>query len=113
LLFAAALAFLLTTLYEWLRSSRGTIYWVCFISCPSHALLDSLANGGLGVALFWPLRDSRFFFPFRPIDVSPIGIANFFTASGLAVIASEFRWVILTGLIICSLALLVRRSHAK
>ena len=39
----------------------------------SHGLLDTLTDGGHGVALFWPLSDHRFFAPWRPIPVSPIG----------------------------------------
>jgi len=33
----------------------------------SHPLLDMLTNGGLGVALFAPFSNERFFFPWRPI----------------------------------------------
>lgn len=58
----------------------------------SHALLDALTDGGRGVALFAPFSGERYFFPWRPIEVSPIG-ADFFSARGLAVLASEFEWV--------------------
>ncbi len=41
----------------------------------THPLLDTLTNGGLGVALFWPFDLTRYFAPWRPIPVSPIGLA--------------------------------------
>jgi len=40
----------------------------------SHALLDTLTNGGLGCALFWPFDLTRYFAPWTPIPVSPIGL---------------------------------------
>jgi inner membrane protein len=50
----------------------------------SHPLLDSLTNGGLGCALLWPVTLTRYFAPWRPIPVAPIGRA-FFSARGFAV----------------------------
>lgn len=39
----------------------------------SHGILDAFTDGGRGVALLWPFDDERFFAPWRPIPVSPIG----------------------------------------
>ncbi|CAN5646600.1 metal-dependent hydrolase [soil metagenome] len=58
----------------------------------SHPVLDMLTDGGSGVALFAPFSGERFFFPFRPIEVSPIGM-RFFSERGLNVILSETMWV--------------------
>jgi inner membrane protein len=113
LLFAAALALVLSAFDKILQTSRSTVFWVCFASCISHALLDALTNGGLGVALFWPFTPERFFFPFRPIEVSPIGISSFFTERGLQVIISELQWIILPAIIIAAVASLTRRNFAK
>jgi inner membrane protein len=44
------------------------------------------------VALLWPLDDCRSFFPFRPIRVSPIGLAAF-SRRGLQSLLSEVLWV--------------------
>jgi inner membrane protein len=55
----------------------------------SHPLLDTLTNGGLGCALFWPFDLTRYFAPWNPIPVAPIGLA-FFSPFGLAVAATEF-----------------------
>jgi inner membrane protein len=52
-------------------------------------LLDALTNGGLGVAFFAPFSGARFFFPSRPIEVSPISVPRFFSDRGLAALAIE------------------------
>ena len=54
----------------------------------SHPLLDTLTNGGLGCALFWPFDDARYFAPWRPIPVSPIGL-GFFSPYGMFVAVVE------------------------
>lgn len=57
----------------------------------SHPLLDALTDGGLGVALLWPFTDRRYFFPFQPIPVAPIG-PRFLSERGLAVAATEILY---------------------
>lgn len=54
----------------------------------SHAILDTFTDGGLGCALLWPFSDERFFAPWRPLPVAPIGRA-FLSAAGLQVVAVE------------------------
>jgi inner membrane protein len=51
-----------------------------------------MTTGGLGVAFFSPFSNERYFLPWRPIRVSPLS-AGFFSARGLAVLASELKWV--------------------
>jgi inner membrane protein len=74
----------------------------------SHLFLDMLTNGGLGVALLSPFSNERFFFPWRPIEVSPIG-ARFFSERGFSVILSEIIWVWIPAFVILGLAILVRK----
>jgi inner membrane protein len=74
----------------------------------THGLLDALTNGGRGIAFFSPLTNERSFFPWRPIQVSPIG-AGFFTARGLRVLVSESVWIWLPSAIIAITARVVRR----
>jgi inner membrane protein len=40
----------------------------------SHGMLDALTDGGLGAALLWPFDENRYFAPWTPIPVSPIGL---------------------------------------
>ncbi len=60
-----------------------------FLGMASHSLLDMMTNGGLGIALFWPFTSERWFFPFRPIPVSPLSVESFFTGWGLRVLRFE------------------------
>ncbi len=59
----------------------------------THGILDAFTNGGLGIALLSPFNGKRYFFPWTPINVSPIGIASFFSEWGKRVIISEIVWV--------------------
>lgn len=72
---------------------RGRLILFFFLATASHGLLDALTNGGLGVAFFSPFDPTRYFLPFRPIQVSPISISRFFEGAGLRVMASEAVWV--------------------
>jgi inner membrane protein len=54
----------------------------------SHAVLDMLTNGGLGCALFWPFDLTRYFAPWNPIPVAPIGL-YYFSPYGLTVALTE------------------------
>ena len=54
----------------------------------SHPLLDTLTDGGLGCALLWPFESTRYFAPWNPIPVAPIG-ARFFTMAGVRVAVPE------------------------
>lgn len=75
--------------------SRPGCFYLIFFFLPSasHGILDAFTNGGSGIALLSPLDKTRYFSPWRPIMVSPIGVASFFSQRGLAVIKSELLWV--------------------
>lgn len=64
-----------------------------FLVSASHGILDAFTSGGLGIALLSPFDRMRYFFPWTPIKVSPIGIGAFFSRWGLSVIKSELFWV--------------------
>jgi inner membrane protein len=83
------------------------VLWFAGVTA-SHGLLDALTNGGRGIAFFAPFSDHRYFFPWRPIQVSPIGV-GFFSARGLRVLASEAGWIWLPSAIIAVCARLIRR----
>jgi inner membrane protein len=54
----------------------------------SHPLLDTMTDGGLGCALLWPFDLTRYFAPWRPIPVAPIGV-DFFSRYGGSVALVE------------------------
>jgi inner membrane protein len=61
---------------------------VASLTLLSHPLLDTLTDGGLGCALFWPFDLTRYFAPWTPIPVSPIGL-GFLSPYGMYVAAVE------------------------
>lgn len=82
-----------------------------FVSGASHGLLDTLTNGGLGIALLWPFSDERYFAPVQVIQVSPINPARFFSKRAVNVLLSEGRWVWFPCVILCLSLVLLRCSH--
>ena len=92
----------------WPRARSWTAAGFLFFSAASHGLLDTLTNGGKGVSLFWPFDTTRYFAPWHPILVAPIG-ARFFTARGVKTLIAESVWVWLPCLIVAALAIAVRR----
>jgi inner membrane protein len=113
LLFAAVLAALGLLAFRGGVSGigRGALFCYLFLAAASHGALDALTNGGLGVAFLAPFDNRRFFFPAQPIQVSPIGIARFFSARGWAVIRSEMVWVWLPSALLALIAFAVRLRH--
>lgn len=79
-----------------------------FLACASHGVLDAFTDGGRGVGFLIPFDDSRFFSPWRPLVVSPIGVGPFVGRAG-TILASELRWVWLPAL---ALAWLWRLSRS-
>ena len=69
------------------------VFLLLFVATASHGLLDALTNGGLGIALLAPFDDGRYFFPWTPVVVSPIGLHGFLTERGLLTLRSELVWL--------------------
>ena len=111
--FAAVLGLLLMPLSRYLNSAPRVVFSFCFVSCISHGILDAMTNGGLGIAFFWPLSNNRYFFPFRPIQVSPIGITSFFSEWGFRVLVSEAVWILVPVLTLGILGVFVRKFFEK
>jgi inner membrane protein len=111
--FAAALAAVLVALF-FRRGvpgmGAGALWLYLFVATASHGLLDALTDGGLGVAFFAPFSNERFFFPFQPIEVSPINIRRFLAGRGLEVLRSEILWVWVPAMLLAGAALVWRRG---
>ena len=95
---------------QWREVPVRTAFAFLFACTLSHALLDMATDGGPGIALLWPLADAALFFPWRPIEVSPLDAGRFFGPRGLEVLASELKWVWLPGACVAASAWLVRRK---
>lgn len=102
-LFAAAfVAFLGACACRMLRTSFIKAFIFLLIATASHGMLDAFTDGGRGIAFFWPWSANRYFAPFRPIRVSPIGISDFFQRGSVHVLLSELFWVWLPCVLACA-----------
>lgn len=79
----------------------------------SHAVLDALTTGGEGVGFLIPFTAERYFFPVRPIAVSPIGVEAFVSEWGLRVLASEAVWIGVPSVVFIVFAGLWRRRRER
>jgi inner membrane protein len=95
------------------KSNKIIWFFVIFSSTLSHGLFDAMTSGGRGVGFFIPFNNDRFFFPFRGIKVSPIGVEKFFSEWGLKVILSEFRYIFLPCFIMLIISFLIRFYNKK
>lgn len=123
--FAALVSALLVALCY--RQESGTVMagmgLYFFMCAASHGVLDAMTDGGLGVAFFSPFDTTRYFFPVRPVAVSPIGIHEFFNDQAVRVLASEAKWIWLPASVgfiglrvlshACSRRQAASRSHTK
>jgi inner membrane protein len=112
LLFAAVLATAsFFAVFSGASLSRISLWFYFFLCAASHGLLDAMTDGGLGVAFFSPFDNRRYFLPWRPIQVSPIGVTRFFTPRGLAVLQSELLYIWLPSALIIALIIVWRRQR--
>jgi inner membrane protein len=84
-----------------------------FLLSASHGILDAFTNGGLGIALLAPFSKTRYFFPWTPIVVSPIGIKPFLSKWGFTVVKSELLWVWLPAFLITVVSAAIRAVVAR
>jgi inner membrane protein len=89
---------------------RFALFGYLFLATASHGVLDAITNGGLGVAFFSPFDNTRYFLPWRPVRVSPIGITRFFTSRSFAILQSELLWIWVPAILFASVVWLLRRK---
>jgi inner membrane protein len=92
---------------------RYSLACYLFLATASHGVLDAMTNGGLGVAFFSPFDNRRYFFPWRPIRVSPIAVGGFFSARGYLILRSELVWIWLPAGLFAGLVLMLRHVRVK
>ena len=113
LLFAGCMGMLCALIAPWLRCKRFIAFLTGFLAVTSHTALDAATNGGLGVAVFWPWDNTRYFLPWQPIEVSPLSLKRFLSAKGTRVMLSELTWVWLPCLGLALLIFSLRKSLAR
>lgn len=88
--------------------SLRRLWMYFFLATASRGVFDAMTSGGLGVASFAPFDNTRYFFPWRPIPVSPLSIRRFFSERGLTIIGGEILWVWLPSLVFAWTAIVLR-----
>jgi inner membrane protein len=98
-------------------NGRPGVWGVLATATLSHGLLDAMTNGGRGVGFWTPVVADRYFFPWRPLDVSPIG-GGLLTARALdgsyrwvGVLMSELTWVWMPALALVAMVAWHRRRR--
>ncbi len=107
-----ALAALIAVRFLKIELSYRRLFIFFALAVLSHPLLDMLTDGGSGVALFAPFSNERFFFPWRPVEVSPIGFA-FFSERGIDVIISEIIWLWFPAIALLTFTAIIRRARKR
>ncbi|MBQ0734103.1 metal-dependent hydrolase [Aquimarina celericrescens] len=116
LIFALLLGILVTFVFynKQLFYKTGIYLIVYFTICTAlHGVLDAMTTGGLGIAFFAPFDNSRYFFPWRPIVVSPIGASKFFSMWGIKVLLSELIWVVIPASIYIFVVQYVKKTKSQ
>ena len=79
-----------------------------FVSTASHGVLDAMTDGGYGIAFYSPFSNARYFLPWRPLEVAPIGVRGFFSRWGWDVLMSELFWIWIPTLVFLVMLTLLR-----
>ena len=74
LAFALAAGLVVGLAARWFKRPFARTAAFASLTIGSHGLLDTFTDGGLGCALLWPFDLTRYFAPWRPIIVAPIGL---------------------------------------
>ena len=80
-----------------------------FLVTASHGVLDAFTEAWLGIAFFWPFDDTRYLFPWRPLEVSDF-IDTFFGERGIEVAWSEAKWIGVPCAVLLALRAFSRRA---
>jgi inner membrane protein len=69
------------------------VFALLFVAAASHGIIDAFTDAGLGIGFFIPFDDTRYFFPWRPLETPPIGVAAFLNGPAVRILINEFIWV--------------------
>jgi len=105
--------FLALILFKKSRKGLLVAFIYLFICTLSHGFLDAMTTGGHGVGFFIPFDETRHFFPWRMIRVSPMSISRFFSEWGMRVLKSEAIFIMIPSLIIGIFSYFVGRKYSR
>lgn len=109
LFFALLWSQILLVFFHRKSESKWFLTFYYFICTASHGIIDGLTNGGDGISYFAPFSSERLRLPYEIIEVSPLGIRNFFSGRGLEVLQSEFVWIAIPSLTLIMLSATKRK----
>ena len=84
-----------------------------FLLTASHGVLDAFTDGGYGVALLSPFDNTRYFFPWTPIRVSPLSVQAIFSQRGITVFVTEILWIWLPVILFVTLVKIYLRKKDR
>jgi len=113
LLFAAIIGLAVGVLLARSGWERWAMSALFFLITASHGVLDAMTDGGLGVAFFSPFDSTRYFLPWRPIHVSPLGVHSALSVRVISVLRSEIMSVWVPALFIGVILYLLRKRKRK
>jgi inner membrane protein len=90
---------------------RLRIGLLLFVVTASHGVLDSMTDGGRGIAFLAPFTSKRFFSPWQPLHVSPLDLGGFFGRGGFEALRTEAIWIWLPAAGLVAGAALARRAR--
>ena len=93
------------------RAVRARLWAYLFLATASHGVLDAMTDGGSGIAFLAPVDGARHFLPWRPIEVSPLGLRPFLEGRATSVLVSEAWWVLLPSALLAAASLAWRRGR--
>jgi len=100
--------------YRHCQTRFWDLWGLFFVTVASHGLLDACTyGGGEGVGFLAPFDGERFWSPWRPIQVSQMGLHFFKTTRALETLWSEFVWVCLPAGLVVGVVELVRWTFSR
>ncbi|AXG70498.1 inner membrane protein YbcI [Kordia sp. SMS9] len=117
IVFAFLLAFLIRIIFyrkvKFFSKLGIKLFIVFLVATLSHSLLDACTNGGKGVGFFIPFDNTRHFFSWRPILVSPLGVGRFFSEYGVRVLQNEAFYIGIPAISLLILHYFLRKINLK
>jgi inner membrane protein len=110
LLFAALLSAAIAR-FGFAASHRWRLFFVVFAATASHGILDAFTDGGLGIGFLIPFSNQRFFAPWRPLPVPPIGIDG--SVPGIVAVEILYVWLPVLALLATSVISRTARARAR
>jgi len=117
LVFALIVGFVVGLVF-YRRLGIGTSEWWRYVALystvtASHGIFDAMTNGGLGIALYAPFDNGRYFFAWTPVEVTRVGIHNLLSLKGFRILVSEGIYILMPILTVSFILGLGRRRKRK